>query len=510
MSSNDVEVQAGASGSSFHYSSSPFGVVDIGSNTVRLVIYRRLVRNPLAIWNEKLTCALGRGLQETGRLNETGKNLALRALARYASIARAMGITDLDLVATAAVRDASDGEAFVAEIEALTGLRATILTGEQEARMAALGVLCALPDAEGMVADLGGGSVELIMVGDGDCQMPYTSLPLGLLRLTEAAGGDLARAQGILEDSFDRLSWLRETAGRPLYAVGGAWRSLARICIHLKSYPLHVLDNFSLDRDEALALLDRIVAMTPEEMRTVPGISDKRLPAMPFAAVALRALLERAGSPRLVFSVYGLREGRFFSHLSPSIRGLDPLLASCESLARTASRFPAQGHELMEWMTPLFGDETPPERRLRLAACLLGDVFWSEHPDYRAEQAFQRVIKLPFMGLSHLDRALLALMLHYRYTNEAGDDWVTRAHAVVGERGVARARAVGQALRLGFTISAGAVGLLRRASLDLQGDELLLRLPGNEPAYLPELFSKRLGQLARTLQKRGRLVFDPD
>lgn len=492
------------------FDAQPFGIVDIGSNTVRLVIYRRLARNPIPIWNEKATCALGKGLEKTGKLSEKGREMALRMIARYARIVEAMHIKDLDLVATAAVRDASDGPDFVAELERMTGLSVTVLSGEEEAQMSAMGVLCALPDADGMVADLGGGSLELIMVQGGSFHQPYISLPLGLLRLSEAAGGDLDRAREIINGATDLLPWIATVKDRCLFAVGGAWRTLARICIQLMDYPLHVLDNFSLTSDEARPVIERIMGMTVEELQKIPGLNDKRLPTLKFAAMVLACLLDRGQPRRLVFSVYGMREGCFFEHLPAPTRLLDPLISSCEALACTASRFPSQARELMTWMSPLFADETPEDTRLRLAACLLGDAFWSEHPDYRAEQAFHRVIKLPFMGLSHVDRAFLALTLRYRYTNDMGDDWYARAQTLLKGKPLERARAVGQAMRLGFTISAGASGILARTSLDVQENNLVLCLPANDPVFLPMLFTKRLSLLAKGLNLKSKIIFQED
>lgn len=492
------------------FDAQPFAVVDIGSNTVRLVIYRRLARNPIPIWNEKTTCALGKGLEKTGRLNKKGWDMAQQAIARYARLTSAMGIQDLDLVATSAVRDASDGPDFVAELERTTGQTVTVLTGEQEAQTSAMGVLCALPDADGMVVDLGGGSLELIMVHGGTFHKPYTSLPLGLLRLSDAAGGDLDRARHITQDALDQLPWIATAQDRCLFAVGGAWRTLARACIHLMDYPLHVLDNFSLTCQEARTVIEKVMALPLEDLGNIPGLSEKRLPLLKFAAMVLLCLLDRGRPKRLAFSVYGMREGRFFEHLPPHMRTLDPLISSCEALACSASRFSSQAREMMAWMSPLFDDETPQDTRLRLAACLLGDAFWSEHPDYRAEQAFHRVIKLPFMGLGHIDRAFLALTLRYRYTNDGGDSWCERAQALLRPSSLNRARAIGLAMRLGFTISAGASGILERTSLRLYNGDLVLTLPGDDPVFLPALFTRRLTLLAKDMGLKPRIdVLDP-
>ncbi|WP_081581666.1 Ppx/GppA family phosphatase [Pararhodospirillum photometricum] len=483
----------------------PLGVVDIGSNSVRLVVYRGTGRTPLPLLNEKATCGLGRGLGASELLNPEGKGLALAAVSRYARLAEAMGVGTLDLVATAAIRDAWDGPAFVAEIEAATGHPVTVLSGEDEARMAALGVLCGLPDANGMVADLGGGSLELVMVHDGHFDQ-YTTMPLGVLRLSEASGNDRARACEIIDDHLLRLPWLSQCRGRSLYAVGGAWRTLARVCIEQIGYPLHVLDNFSLPYDEALRLFDLIARLPRKALEGIDGISRKRVPHLTIATVLLERLLQEARPDHLVFSVYGMREGRFFQTLPPEVQTQDPLISACEALARAAGRFPGQGRELFAWMAPLFLGESQRDSRLRLATCLIGDVFWSEHPDYRADQAFHRVLKMPFMGLSHTDRACLALAVRHRYTSDPGDDWVDRAEKLLDSATLSRVRTIGHALRLGYAVSGGAPGLISRTALTLQDGALTLHVPGHDPIYQPEVFAKRLERLARGLGVSPRTV----
>jgi exopolyphosphatase/guanosine-5'-triphosphate,3'-diphosphate pyrophosphatase len=476
----------------------PHGIVDIGSNSVRLVVYRGLARTPLPIYNEKATCALGKGLGQSGVLNPDGTDMALRAVRRFAELARRMGVEKLDLVATAAVRDAWDGAAFVKALEEVSGHPVSVLSGEQEAKTAALGVLCGLPEADGMVADLGGGSLELVMVDNGRFGA-YATMPLGVLRLGEAANGERAKAVEVIDEHLAGLPWLGKGRGRTLYAVGGAWRTLARVCIDQLRYPLHVLDNFAIPRDEALRLIDLLSRLSRKSLETIEGISRKRLPHLPVAAVLLERLIEEVRPDTLVFSVYGMREGRYFQSLPESVQAQDPLLASCALLARSAGRFPEHGEELMAWMAPLFPGETAPLARLRRAACLISDIFWSEHPDYRAEQAFHRVLKLPFMGLSHTDRAGLALAVYHRYSSEARDDWVNRAMSLLDEERLKRVKAIGHALRLGHTISGGAAGILSRTALTAQDGALTLYSPMDDPIFLTEVFDKRLEKLAAQL-----------
>ncbi|HMA52505.1 MAG TPA: Ppx/GppA family phosphatase [Magnetospirillaceae bacterium] len=472
-------------------------IVDIGSNSIRLVVYDGRTRAPVPLFNEKAVCGLGQGMHQSGRLNPDGVTEALQMVGRFVRLARAMDVGILDVLATAAVRDASDGPAFVKAIEESCDIDVTVLAGDEEARLAAMGVLCSTPNADGAVADLGGGSLELVALDHGRFAGLSTTFPLGVLRLSDASNGQRAAAEVLIDKHFSTLSWWTRTHQRPLYAVGGAWRALARLCIAQTGHPLHVLDNFTLAADEAIDLAELISRQSFRSLDKVPGLSKKRQQHLPLAALLLGKVLQYARPSRLVFSVYGMREGRFYQHLNAESRNWDPLLAACADMARTAGRFPEHGQEIMDWMAPLLPFETAHQRRLREAACLLGDVFWNEHPDYRAEQAFLRVFRLPFMGLGHKDRALLALAIHARYGGDDSLPQAADARSLLSEEEQKRASLIGMALRLGHGLSGGVPGLLPTTKLSIDAKQVVLSLPKEDPAFAPDLIDRRYDRLAK-------------
>jgi exopolyphosphatase/guanosine-5'-triphosphate,3'-diphosphate pyrophosphatase len=462
---------------------------------VRLVAYSGMTRTPIPLHNEKVICALGKGLERTGALNSDGVGMAFNTVARFVQIARSLGAERIDALATAAVRDAVDGAAFAKALEKRCDIKVQILTGKQEARRSALGVLCGTPDAEGVVADLGGGSLELVQVGHFEMS-DHTTLPLGLLRLSEASDGDRAKAIAIINKALDKHKWISSAKDKTLYAVGGAWRSLARVCIAQMDYPLHVLDNFALDRVQAIRLFDVISRLGAKSLEQIKGVSRSRLATLPLAAAVLERLLELTKPRSVVFSIYGMREGQFFKSLPDHVRKQDPLISLAEEIARAAGRAPTVGHETAEWMGPLFKDESPRQRRLRQAACLLRDVAWTEHPDYRAEQAFLKVLRLPFLGLDHEDRAGLALALYYRYASEPSEPIIEQAHALLDASRIQRVRTAGLALRLSYALSAGAPGVLRRTAIRIEAGKLILTMPENDPLLTAAPYARRLKRLA--------------
>lgn len=484
----------------------PIGVVDIGSNSVRLVVFNGMHRTPMALFNEKSTCALGTGLESSGRLNPEGVPMALAAIERFVHLARRMGVERLDVLATAACRDAADGPEFLRTIEQRCAISVSLLSGEEEALRAAHGVLCGVPDADGLVADLGGGSLELILVDHGQTGA-FTTLPLGVLRLADHSGGDRLKAAKMIDQRLSGVEFPKAAKGRSLYAVGGSWRALARVCIEQMNYPLHVLDNFCLPRQEAQKLISIIARQSGKSLDRIQGVSKKRAVHLPLSALLLETLMKRYEPETLVFSVHGMREGQFFLSLPPEMQAEDPLLSAARALAQAAGRFPEHGNELMDWMSPLFPEESPKLARLRHAACLLGDIFWNEHPDYRAEQAFLKVLRLPFMGLDHRDRAGLALAVYFRYASEPVLPAVQQAMDLLeDDERVRRVRAIGAALRLGHTLSGGVPGILGRTRLERGSTLLALGVPADDPLYLSTAFEKRLDRLAQELALRPQII----
>lgn len=475
----------------------PVGIIDIGSNSIRLCVYDGASRVPVPLFNEKAVCALGLGLGSSGRLNPVGVAQAVAAVGRFVALSRAMEVERLDILATAAVRDAADGEDFVRAIERGFNVEVKVLSGGQEAKAAAMGVLCGTPDADGIVADLGGGSLELVTVQGGDFG-EHVTMPLGVLRLAEASGDDRAKAGDIVDKHLKGIDWLKQGKSRALYAVGGAWRAIARICIAQTHHPLTVLDNFALDAREGLRIIELVSSQSRKSLEKIPGVSKKRVPNLPLAALILERVIHAADPDRLVFSIYGMREGQFFRRLPDRLRAQDPLLSVCRSLALANTRFPEHGDELMAWMAPLFPNEDHHAARLRHAACLMSDMFWNEHPDYRAEQAFLRILRLPFMGVPHRDRAAIAYSIFHRYQGEEDNPHAQMAVQLLDEAGLQRCRVTGLALRLAHTLSGGAPNLLRETRLFSEQGQLILEVPGGNPAFAIEN-DRTFDRLARVL-----------
>jgi exopolyphosphatase/guanosine-5'-triphosphate,3'-diphosphate pyrophosphatase len=473
------------------------GVVDIGSNSIRLVVFDGLSRIPHPLFNEKVLCGLGRGLERSGRLNPDGAALALDNLARFATVARSMDVRELRVVGTAAVRDAADGQDFVSEVKRRTGLDVEVLEGGEEARLSALGVLSGIPDAEGLSGDLGGGSLELVRIHRGGLA-EHDTLPFGPLRLREIAEKGRGKLRELIDEDLDSLKWLGRAQGRDFYAVGGAWRAIARLHMAHTGYPLHIIHHYSIRRAKAEEFLEVVAGLGRESLERLTDAPRRRLEALPLAALVLGRILRRVKPEALVFSAMGLREGCLFDALKPALRRLDPLLAACEELARANARFPLDGRTLLEWIQPVLKKVDARRARLLLAACHLSDLAWAEHPDYRAEIGFLRVLRMPLTGIDHPGRAFLALTVFTRYDGSAEGEVTRPAWLLLPEDELREAYLIGVALRLAYTLSGG-TNLLRRASLKTRGSSLQLIVPVRHRGVIGEAVERRFEAVARAL-----------
>ncbi len=476
------------------------GIIDIGSNSVRLVVYQGLTRTPATVFNEKVMAGLGRGLAANGRLSRSSMDIAVAALARFALLAQDMKIESLRTVATAAVREAANASEFVERVRRTCGLDIETISGEVEARGAALGVIAGIPDADGVVGDLGGGSLELIRVAGGEAH-ERISLPIGALRL-DAVRKRNPRALGrFIGQALDKVGWASQGQGKPFYTVGGSWRALAQLHIHLTDYPLPVVHQYCMDASVPARLVRTLAQIGPKVLKAVPAISSSRVPSLPGAAMLLNASVRRLGSSGVIASAYGLREGLLYAQLPPALQRVDPLLAAARAEGERQGRFPEHGDLLFDWMDALFRSETdaPGDARIRLAACLLSDVAWRAHPDFRAERGLDFALHGNWVAIRAAERAQLATALYACFGGNFALPAVAVLHSLADAAALARARAWGLALRLGQRLTGGTAAPLAASRMVRDGGGLVLTLAPDHAALYGEAVARRLKALAGAL-----------
>lgn len=479
------------------------GIIDIGSNSVRMVVYHALKRVPLPVFTEKYMCALGRGLARTGRLNPEGVKTAKIAMARFVLMAERLELSSLDILATAAVRDAEDGKKFVSELQKEFSIDIKIISGEREAELAAKGIVASINEPLGISADLGGGSMELASIERSQIGLT-TTLKLGTLRLLDASEGKPKAMEDIIKRELKAVPWLKNAHPNCLYGIGGGFRTLAKVHMRKTQYPLNIVHEYVMSRRAISQLIDKLVDMKPDEIAKLPGVSQKRATTMIPTALVLQELLDLSGTPEVMFSVSGIREGFFYDLLGTKLQQEDALTASAADLAALIGRGGKYAQELYDWMQPMFANEPIGWRRLRFALCTLSELAWAIDPNFRAEWAYHRIIQSSLKGLDHKERLMLALALYHRYQTK----WRSEKDEMklLDDRERLWARCVGLSANLAFQLSGGKAGNLHHADIKLADGRVQLSLDKEASPLRTETVEKRLDGLGEAFKAFSNFV----
>jgi exopolyphosphatase/guanosine-5'-triphosphate,3'-diphosphate pyrophosphatase len=483
--------------------------IDIGSNSVRLVAYEGLTRAPTPLYNEKILCGLGRNVATTGRLPQDAVDRALQALVRFRVLCDTMGVAETFVLATAAARDAVNGPAFLAAAEQACGTKIQLLSGHREAELSALGVVSGFHGPDGIVGDMGGGSLELVDV-QGNRIGEGITLPLGGLALQDVSGNSPKKAQKIVREALARAPrHLERLRGRTFYAVGGTWRALAKLHQAARDYPLHVMHGYTISPADGLDFLEIVEKADSKTLKDIEQISEARRPLLTYGAILLEQII-RMGQPReIAVSALGVREGLLFEKLDAATQQQDPLMAAAAELNLLRSRSPHHGEELIAW-TDRFAEtvglpETDDERRYRHAACLLADVGWRAHPDYRGEQSLNIIAHAAFVGIDHPGRAYLALAVFFRHEGISLDNVSPRLRSITGPRLLERARLLGALMRVAYPISVAMEGVLPQCPLIGRDGRVVLQLPKEKEALASERLMGRMRQLSKVVGLEARI-----
>jgi exopolyphosphatase/guanosine-5'-triphosphate,3'-diphosphate pyrophosphatase len=486
-------------------------VIDIGSNSVRLVVYEAMARSLVTIFNEKALCGLGREVQSTGLLAPDAVAKALTSLRRFRALCRIQKVGRVYAIATAACRDASNGADFIAKAERICGVPIEILSGPREAKLSALGVVSGIHNPDGIVGDLGGGSLELIDVHGGRLRSGVT-LPLGSLALQDSSHKSLKRAERIVRSDLIDVAQLKAGRGRAFYAVGGTWRALARIHILQSGYPLRVMHGYSIPAADALDFVRRLRRLVAANMlANIEVVADARRPLLTYAALVLEHIIQVAKPKTIVFSTFGVREGLLYEMLPQRERARDGLICAAQTMNGLLSRSARHAEELIAWTDRLVRvvklRETDEDRRLRHAACLLSDIGWRVHPDHRGEETLSLITNGNFGSISHQGRAFVALSVFYRY---AGLSEENEPPALVRELVPPamdeRARVLGAAFRVAHLISAARTGVLPATHFRSRGRKLMLVFEHRMVDLVADRVGSRFKQLARLIGRSGSIV----
>lgn len=485
-----------------------FAVIDIGSNSIRLVIFDITDGYPHPLFNERVFCGLGTGLGETGALPEDAMDRAVAAIVRFARLATSNGVDRLEAFATSAVRDATNGGELIAAIHSMTGCSVNVLDGRNEALLSAQALQRGLHVEDGIIADLGGGSLELAALRHGKVNQ-MVSLPLGTMRLRARLSDDMSKMNKEISTALRDVDWLDKYAGKALFPIGGAWRAFARLKIKDSDYPLDIIHGYTITADDAAETATLLTGLSKRSLARLESVVRQRRMAMPLTGLLLKNLIARTKPATVTFSAVGVREGYVYDHMPPDQVAEDPLIASANAFSERESRFRDTADALLEWLSPVLSADNHRRRRLKFAVCALSDIAWRDHPDYRASFAFDRTIEYPFFGIDHTERAFIALAVYLRYGGKSTDARVAHIGSLLSKRAIRRAETLGSGLRLAYRISAGNPDLLAQARLHIDNNRLSLVLPGGGAAPAHDRVRRSFERLCRARKIKMGSITEP-
>jgi exopolyphosphatase/guanosine-5'-triphosphate,3'-diphosphate pyrophosphatase len=483
-------------------------VIDIGSNSVRLVIYDGPPRTPLSIFNEKALCGLGRRAPGSNAMLDEAMAEALTTLRRFKAVWQQAGEPPVTVFATAACRDASNGAAFLKEIEKV-GFSPVVLSGEEEARFAALGVLSAAPEVlvrrkenrPHLAGDMGGGSLELVRFAESldEPIEDQISLPLGPFRVMAECGPKLKDAEAFVQQQLDGHEWLAEDKADDFYTVGGAWRAIAKLHMAHERYPLPILHHYEIPADDAIEMCRLIEAQSEKSLLMMPGMQAKRVDTLPHAAMVLRLVMQHTRAKKMIVSAAGVREGILFDPLADKVKERVPFLRLAFEYGRRYSPEPEFGHAVFNLTDGIFRDEAPEEKLVRHAACLMCDVASLHHPEMRAEYASGMALQSPFIGVDHPGRVALAAVLYQRHFGRPVSLPKYIPAKLMSERLAWYSQRVGMAIRFVADFSPKSAASLKECRITHQAGELIFTAPKSLEPLMGDTPRRRFGLLSEEL-----------
>lgn len=479
----------------------PLSIIDIGSNSIRLVVYEGIARSPTVLFNEKMLAGLGRGLVSTGRLDPEAVTRSMEEFRRFRALSEQAGAEELHVIATAAAREAENGPDFIHRAEKVLGTEIRVLSGREEAYYSALGVISAFHPADGIAGDLGGGSLELVDV-KGEAIGEGITLPLGGLRLQDMAKNSFSAAAKIAREQIARAELLADGQGRPFYAVGGTWRNLSRLHMLSTNYPLAVMHNYEMTIANSVGFLQKVARGDVDKIKGIEGVSKARRALLPYGAIVLLEIISAMRPSEIAVSALGVREGFLYSLLTEEERRADPLISASEELALLRARSVTHARELVDWTADALEafdiQETDEETRLRHAACLLADIGWRAHPEYRGTQSLNIIAHASFIGVDHPGRLFLALVNAFRNDGVFNDAVAPELKALATPRYVDRARLLAAMMRVVYLLTASMPGVMPKLKWKKDGNGgLTLVIPSEFAGLYGERPIGRLAQLAK-------------
>lgn len=408
--------------------------IDVGSNSFRLIVITYLPGFHFQVTDEvRESVRLVQGLGATGVLSEGAMTRAVEVMRLYAAFCKGSEIDDIVAVATSAVREAGNRDAFLERVQRESGITVRLLSGAQEAYYGYLAAVNSTTLQNGYVFDLGGGSLEITRVEDRR-NREAVSLTLGAVRTTEewlptdpADHTAVMRLREHVRAQLARLDWLRPMPGTQLVGQGGTFRNAARLVQKQHAYPLDELHGFRLQALDLRRLVRLMEPMSIDERRELPGMKSDRADITLAAGIVVEEIMNAAGYDEVTVCSQGLREGLFYERYLTRTAPDQPVLfadvrrASVMNVAnlyryqqKHADHVASLALDMFDQLRELgLNENGPAERELLWAACMLHDIGMTIDYNEHHRHSQYLILNSGLPGFTHRELALIALAARF-------------------------------------------------------------------------------------------------
>jgi exopolyphosphatase/guanosine-5'-triphosphate,3'-diphosphate pyrophosphatase len=480
-------------------------IIDIGSNSIRMLIYEDFSSSRVPFFNEKAVCELGKNLDKSKKLHRSGTEYALKVLKRFSEILNVSKITNLKIIATAVIREATDTKPFIDEVEKLFKTKINILSGEEEATCSAEGVKIGFENVDGLVADLGGGSLELARV-ENNVITNKTSLPLGVLRLINNPIIKKRNLSKYIKNLFSDEKWLSKKKFKNLYLVGGTWRALFKLHLFQNEYPVHIIHQYSIDNDRLTKFLDKISSFSKSKLKTVEYISKSRTQYLPYSSIILNEIINLTNPKKIVCSISGLREGALVKEHFKDFESPDMFNKSLEHIAKKRGDLGLTFKKYYDFIKPVFEGNEHYNKKLLNLACVLSHMDWGLGAFQKAELVFQETLNTPLLKLTHKERIQIALSCYWRYCSIKYNPKIEYL-TFLNNNEIFSSKQVGSALRFAHALTSISTIFLEEFKLYKRGNSVFLKIPSHHQEIISKQVTKKFKALARELFLEPRVIY---
>ncbi|WNQ09934.1 Ppx/GppA phosphatase family protein [Paenibacillus aurantius] len=438
------------------------GIIDIGSNSVRLGIYEQTGRLSHRVIDEsKKAARLSERIGSDGRLGEKDILALAETLEQFKLLCSANRTAQIRAVATAAIRNAANSAEIVAKLIRLTGLDIEVLSGKEEARLGFVGMINSLSVEDGFLVDIGGGSTEVTLFRNRKI-VNSVSFPFGSVNTAKrfSRGGllepsDLALIRRMVEEAVRREPWIRSQPGLPLIGLGGTIRTLGKLVQRQTKYSLPMTHNFDIAPPRVESVLDRLTALSLEKRNKLDGVSKDRADIIVPGLVILQTLFRQMRAAHYKISGAGLRDGLLFEAAFPG----QPVISDVAeySVRHMLSLYPsvplAHVEQVNRLALKLFDDLAPvhglgeSERRCLHTASLLYRIGVAVNFYSYSKHTFYLMAHSRMDGLTHREILLCGLIASYKTKNRTRHAYLAHKD-ILSEPDCSLAVTLGTLLRL--------------------------------------------------------------